>query len=260
MEIVLLVFLGLAVIISSVCISVRVSNNNAKKFFQSVERYLNYKGLYSEKQIKLAEYFLSFDYKNKKGALLPYISAYNYTRTLMTSIIIFPLDKITECALVQDGTMVHHNAVAPGMVGAALFGLSGAVAGITAMNRSEHVGHLSVRVFIDDISVSSLTINILTTSVKKSDPVYTQTFRTAQMVYNEFEGLVRVNQHAHAAVSAPQAAVAPKAQQSSAARDNIAANAQILEQIKQLAQMHKDGILTDAEFAEKKKLYMDKMT
>ena len=230
-------------------------------------------GFRTEKEFALGSGLLRFDYHNRLGLYLPYTNPTRYYLTPLTEMKIFPLNKVAECALVQDGTMVHHNAVLPGMVGAAAFGLAGALAGATATNRSENVGHLSVRVFIDDLHISSLTITILNESTRKSDQLYLNRFNLAQEVYNEFEGIIRVNQRPTAAApaaapaataaspaahpAAQPAAAAPAAQ--TATGKALTDNALILEQIRHLAQMHKDGILTDAEFDEKKKLYMSKI-
>ena len=174
----------------------------------------------------------------------------------------FPLDRINECALVQDGTMVHHDAVIAGMAGAALFGLGGALAGSTAMNSAEHVGHLSVRLFLDDPALPSLTITVLNTSMIKSSNEFLKLFDNAQQLYNEFEGIVRMNRRALEAKEKPpvQSGGAPAPSgAASTAQANVDGNARILEQIKHLAAMHTEGILTDEEFAQKKKMLLDRM-
>ncbi|NLI21736.1 MAG: SHOCT domain-containing protein [Clostridiales bacterium] len=255
---------------------VRKSKARERDFKARVESYLRGEGFQVDKAIDQVFGLLRFDYRNRRGAFLPFANTSKSCLTPMADFKLFSLDKVTECALVQDGTMVHHNAVLPGMVGAAAFGLAGALAGATATNRSENVGHLSIRVFIDDLRVSSLTINILNASIKKSDQVYLDAFALAQKIYNEFEGIVRLNQRGHTApaavpAAAPAASPAPVAGAHPAAPAITASapqsptgkaltdNERILEQVRRLAQMHQDGILTDAEFAEKKKLYMDKI-
>ena len=118
-----------------------------------------------------------FDYKGKRGAMLTktitkettvYIKGVGKIIAPASSIRFFQFDKITGCELVQDGTTVHQSAVLPGMIGAATFGLGGAIAGATAMHNAEAVGHISIRVYLDDASMPSLTITVLNTSMKKS--------------------------------------------------------------------------------------------
>jgi hypothetical protein len=279
-ETLLLVTIFLAILIFIIARAVtRHGHSKYEAYLQSVTDVLNRNNFHAEKDLDMfvnSAYcrcgHLWFDYQHMRGAYLKYTSFMTYKwhdRGIAPAnqMIFFPLNKITECALVQDGTMVHHNAVLSGMVGAAAFGLAGALAGATAMNKSEQIGYLSVRVFIDDISMSSLTFDLLRTSFKKSDQIYLDAFAMAQKVYSEFEGIVRINQRSlSAAVSKPEPApagatsAATVKQAPSATGDAaIEVNEKILTQIRNLAQMNKEGILTDEEFAQKKKIYMDKM-
>lgn len=211
-----------------------------------------------DKRFKTSYGLLYFDMRNRRGAYLAYVDLVKIYLTPLTTLQFFPLDKITSCALVQDGTMVHQNAVVPGMVGAALFGLGGALAGATAMNSSENCGHLSVRVLIDDAAISSVTVPTLNCSLRKSDEGYTAAFSLAQQIYNEFEGIVHYNRARQSTASQPVAPAAP-APRSEPAEGSLQANAQLLDQIKRIAQLHAEGILTDEEFTSKKKALLDKM-
>ena len=83
-------------------------------------------------------------------------------------------------------------------------------------------------------------------------------FNAAQQLYTEFESIIRLNKKAQ-----EEKAAAPEPKEEPArppkANDDLTENARILEQIKALAKMREEGILTDEEFADKKKLYMDKL-
>ncbi|MEA4998983.1 MAG: SHOCT domain-containing protein [Candidatus Limiplasma sp.] len=233
----------------------RAIKRNTEEFENQFIQSLSRQGFSIDKRFDFTPCRLLLDHQHRRGMLMSYSSPKEYYNTPMSTMQFFPLDKITECALVQDGTMVHHDAVIPGMVGAALFGLGGALAGATAMNKSENVGYLSVRLFIDDVSVSSLTITALNASAMKSSEYYLKAYDLAQQVYNEFEGIIRVNRARQNAAAKP---VAPETH-NEPAEDSIQANTQILDQIKRMAQLHAEGILTEEEFISKKQALLERM-
>jgi hypothetical protein len=245
------------IILMSVAIF-RVTNYGKKKMAElqhAIERALSNRNFHIDKQFSTSHGMLYLDYKENRGAFFGFLDPLKGYKTPISELKYFSLNQITECALVQDDTMVHHNAVASGMVGAALFGLGGALAGATAMSNTEHGGHISVRVLMNDNHMPSLTITILNMSIMKSDPVYLSAFDTAQKIYNEFEGIVRMNQRNNA--QEPSQGTPAKAVDLH--QNDIAANARILEQINHLAQMQKDGILTADEFSEKKKILLNRL-
>lgn len=124
---------------------------------------------------------------------------------------IYFLDRVIECSLIQDGTIVHKDAVAPAMVGAAVFGLGGAIAGATAMHGDAQVGILAVRILMDDLRSPSVMFTVLSTSLDKNSPAYLSSFQQAQELYGIFEGVVRYNRthKADPAASRPFQAEAP---------------------------------------------------
>ena len=257
--IIMLVIFG-PIIIGIMCYGIyrsrrdRMVKRSTEEFENQFIQTLSRQGFSTDKRFDFTPCRLLLDHQHRRGMLMSYSNPAEYYKTSMSAIQFFPLDKITECALVQDGTMVHHDAVIPGMVGAALFGLGGALAGATATNKSENVGYLSVRLYIDDVSISSLTITALNVSAAKSGDYYLKAFDVAQQVYNEFEGIIRVNRHTLEAKAAVPTQADPEQKQR-----NTDDHSHIFEQIKHLGEMHKEGILTDEEFNEKKKVLLDKM-
>lgn len=232
---------------------------------QSVRNELASQRVSADKQFDLETFMLFFATQQRRGALLVYRDPSKPFKTPPSDLKVFPLDKITGCALVQDGTMVHESAVVQGMIGAAMLGLGGAIAGSTAMHNAEHCGHLSVRVLINDLRTPSITIPFLTVTAAKSSEVYLKAFNLAQQVYNELEGIVQYNRAAQqsapaAPAPAPAQALPGQAAAPAAAQGTVDANAQILDQIQRLAKLHSDGILTDDEFSTKKRALLDKMS
>lgn len=212
--------------------------------------------------------FLLFDFTHS-------LCAYRYN--------VFSLGKIVECSLIQDGTVVHKNAVAPAMVGAAIFGLGGALAGATAMHSDAQVGVLAVRLMLDDIRNPSVLISFLSSSVDKSSQIYLNAFQEAQEVYGIFEGVIRINERqmkqaqiaqnnaqpvSNPAYPQPSAVGTPKiycancgAELSGGAKFCSSCGSTVVhisqktaEQLRKLEQLRDDGILTQQEFEEKKKM------
>lgn len=259
-----------AYIVAAIIFAIIATNKETKhqlKYKQSILDELVNQRFHKSKQFDLGLCTLFLATQERRGALLVYQNPdpTRMRKTPLSDIQFFPLDKITGCALVQDGTMVHESAVVQGMIGAAMFGLGGALAGTTAMHNAEHCGHLSVRVLINDMQTPSITIPILNASVSKSSEHYVNCFRKAQEVYNEFEGIVQYNRAAQQSAPAATAAAPAQAQQGQAparlaAQGSMEANSQIIDQIQRLAKLHSEGILTDDEFSAKKRALLDKMS
>jgi len=260
------VVLLLLVSIGCIILPFKLEAENKRKtrvFEELITQTLYQKGFSIDKKYEFAPCRVLLDYQHRRGAFLPLLALpQDYRKTPMSAMQLFPLDQITECALVQDGTMVHHDAVIAGMAGAALFGLGGAVAGSTAMSNAEHVGHLSVRLFLDNQSIPSLTVTALNISMIKSSDDFLKLFDNTQQLYNEFEGIVRMNRRtleAREKQPMPLGSAPADSAAAATAQAKVDGNARILEQIKHLAAMHTEGILTDEEFAKKKTMLLDRM-
>lgn len=192
--------------------------------------------------------YLYFDYTNKLGALeynLTYKNASYGNMKKCEAITVFPLDKIIECELIQDGTAVHKNAIAPAMIGAAFLGLGGAIAGATAMSNDAHVGVLAVRLLLEDMKIPSLMISVLKASTDKSSQEYQNFFYIAQEIYGIFEGLMRVNDQARRQAQAPS--------------NTVGLEGDVMDQLSKLADLKAKGVLTEQEFESKKALLLNKI-
>ena len=188
---------------------------------------------------KSSRVHLYFDYTNKNVAL-----EYYEPKLFCSDIIFFPIDKIVECDLIQDGTVVSREEGK--LAGATMWGF-GSVSGVKEAYTDSLVGVLAVRLLIDDIRVPSVTINILETAISKASQLYQQYFFVVQEIYGKFQGIVRINTAERLRV-AQQAAPKPSQLPES-----------ILNQVRQLAQLKDEGILTEQEFDAKKKLLMEKI-
>jgi len=204
---------------------------------------------------------------------------------------VYSLDKVIECSLIQDGTVVHKNAVAPAMVGAAVFGLGGALAGATAMHSDSQVGVLAIRLLLDDMRTPSVMFTILSVSVDKNSPAYLSSFQMAQELYGVFEGVVRINElQRQRNLSQTQSQTQVQGQfQPQAVKENIPMKEQTgiacihcasilpreakfchicgsvvvplsdkaMDQLRKMEQLRDDGILTAQEFEEKKTILIN---
>lgn len=188
--------------------------------------------------------YLYYDYTNKNVAL-----EYYAPKQICSDVILFPLNRIAGCELVQNGSVVSRE---EGKIGGAVILGYGAMAGNKQSFSEEMGGVLAVRLVIDDMRVPSVTINVLEGSISKASQEYQKYYFIAQEVYGRFQGIVRIN-NAEREQSAQRKAVeqAPKAAQ---LPENI------MDQLRKLAQLKDEGILTEQEFSTKKQLLMEKLT
>jgi hypothetical protein len=183
--------------------------------------------------------YLYFDYTNKNAALEYFIPG-----TICSNITLFPLNRIVECDLVQNGSVISRE---EGKMGGAVILGYGAMAGNKQAVSEEMGGVLAVRLVIDDMRVPAVVVNVLETAISKASQEYQKFFFIAQEIYGRFQGVVRIN----------NAEMQKLAQQQTPKAAQLPEN--IMDQIRKLGQLRDDGILTEQEFDSKKKLLMEKI-
>lgn len=184
--------------------------------------------------------YLYYDYAGKKAALEYYDREYD-----CSPITIFPLNKIVDCELLQDYTSVSKEEGTFG--GASAFGYGG-ISGNRKAVSQVMAGGLAVRLTIDDIRVSSIVISIIEGSTEKASDEYQGFLSEAQQIYGKFQSIVLIN-NAECQKREQQAVQEPKTNEHEKA----------IEQIRQLAKLKDEGILSEEEFEAKKKLLMEKI-
>lgn len=184
--------------------------------------------------------YIYYDYSHRNAAL-----EYFSLKSSCSDLTIFPINKIVECDLVQNGSVISREEGK--ITGATAFGY-GAMGGTKQSTSVEMGGVLAIRLVIDDMRIPSVTINVLELALSKASQEYQKFFFIAQEVYGRFQGIVRINnaeRQQQSIAQAPKAAQLPE---------------NIMDQIRKLGQLKDDGILTEQEFNAKKQLLMDKIT
>jgi hypothetical protein len=197
---------------------------------------------------------LYFDFAHKLGAYQEWVPRAKYR---LKPIIIFPLDRIIECTLIQDGTVVHSNAVSGTVVSTSFMGLGVASVSGTVPSETSVVGALAVRILMDEITQSSLVIHVLSASLPKASDGYLAAFRRAQEIYGIFEGIVRINEAERSGVSsrgAKQAVTRHEATQTSDEHSQAT-----VDLLRELGELRDSGVITATEFEAKKKALLDQI-
>lgn len=186
--------------------------------------------------------FLYFDYTNRHAAL-----EYFDSKQICSELRFFPLDKIIDCELVQDGTAVSKES---GTLYGSSWGYGGVISGRQDASTNTAVVILAIRLQIDDIRIPSLIINVLDKSINKTDPLYQSLFLTAQEIYGKFQGILHIN--------IAQRERAAKRVADAQTKKSLQLPEDVLSQIQKLSELKDAGILTEQEFEAKKQLLMEK--
>lgn len=196
--------------------------------------------------------FLSVTVKNP-------LEIYKYPKSFCQELVIFPYDKITGCALIQDGAVIKNsegNAALAG-VGIPMFS---SLQGIASSKSNEHqTGILSVRLTINDIRMPSVLFNFTDAVLDKSSDAYVSAFQHAQEVFGIFDAIVQINKASDQSLSSEQAKISTDVQTIQNSVSNSENVENIFEKIRQLGKLKEEGLLTEEEYIAKKKIFMDQI-
>lgn len=238
--------------------------------------YLNSIGFHTDRTSKVGlDMYFHFDYNTKRAAYENYLivdpnpndihkKGYVafFTSSRCANLTVFPYDKIVECSLLQDGSVVK-NSEGSAMLAGTSVPMLGVLQGKASSISNEHqTGSLSVRLTLDDIQTPSVIFHFAG-GVDKSSREYAAAFQEAQEVFGIFDAIVRMNLKtltAAAPKSVPSAAPAEHAPRSETTSAPVqTGNESVFEKIRQLGKLRDDGLLTEEEFVQKKKLLMEQI-
>lgn len=186
--------------------------------------------------------FLYFDYTNRQAALEYYIP-----KIYCTDIIFFPLDKINECEIIQDGAVVSKEV---GSLYGTMIGGYGQISGTQVASTDTKAVVLAVRLQIDDLRIPSVIINILDGPLSKTDQSYQSRFFIAQEIFGKFRNILLIN-NSHKTISSQRSANA-------VSKNNASLPETADEQIRKLCELKNEGIFTEQEFEKKKQLLIER--
>lgn len=203
--------------------------------------------------------FLSITRKNYQQ-LLPFI---NRGESYCRAINVFRYDKIIDCVLIQDGSVVKSSEGSAILAGTSV-PMLGVLQGKASSSSDEHqTGILSVRLTLDDMQNPSILFTFNRGNMDKSSADYANNFQQAQEVFGIFDAIVRMNLKAMAVAppkSVPSAASVEHTAQFAAASAPVqSGNESAFEKIRQLGKLRDEGLLTEEEFTQKKKLLMEQI-
>ena len=194
--------------------------------------------------------------KNKPQLLLPFIdNGASYCQPLK----VFRYDKIIDCVLIQDGSVVKTSEGSAILAGTSVPYLGLLQGKASSSSDERQTGILSVRLTLDDIQNPSVLFTF-SGNMDKSSAAYAESFTQAQQVFGIFDAIVRINKKTTASPQNTAPAQTVRAAQSTVASQPAASeNESVFDTIRQLGKLRDDGILTEEEFNQKKKLLLEQI-
>lgn len=210
----------------------------------------NAKGLAAVSTYYFDDRFLHLTPKDFRTDSYQVLGLFQYPKSSCSELTVFYCTKIVECVLVQDGAVVKSSAGTAVLAGTNV-PMLGVLQGKAASASNEHqTGLLSVRLTLDDRQTPSVIFHFTDGGVDKSSPQYAAAFQEAQEVFGIFDAIARMNNKAQ--TPAAQAA-APPAPPAPVQREDV------FEKIRQLGRLREEKLLTEEEFAAKKKALMEQI-
>lgn len=133
--------------------------------------------------------------------------------------------------LVDDVGIKGNSKFAGAAAGGILFGASGAILGALGSGKKSEVQSMKIKIVLNDINNPMILIKLFDSGLKKGSWIYNHFTKTAQEILSVLDLIVKQNQQ----------------------EDKQAKHIDIPEQIKKLAELKEQGILTEDEFETKKK-------
>ncbi len=100
---------------------------------------------------------------------------------------VFKYDEIVDFEVLEDGTAVTKGGLGKALVGGAIFGLAGAIAGGTSKKTKEICNKLEVKVTTRNADRPVVYLNLINTEFKKSGFVYKQASKSVQDILSKFQ-------------------------------------------------------------------------
>lgn len=218
--------------------------NEAKKRYQTNMSQLKQLDFVIEQQKQLAGRYFYFDYTHRMIAfenhwfddshhrLTPKSPTLPLGAAFCSAITVFHDDKLIDCVLLQDGSVVKNSSGSAQLKGTSI-PYFGKLEGVAESGTNEHqTGILAVRITLDDIQTPSIVFNI-TSGSDKSTAEYGSAFANAQELYGLFDSIVQLNLRAKTPKPAETA-------------DPLSSDLTV--KLRQLKVLKEEGLLTEAEY------------
>lgn len=198
------------------------------------------------------------------------VAIFGTGQSFCSNLTVFPDDKIIECVLLRDDSIVKKSEGSALLAGVSI-PYFGSLQGTAKTGSNEHeTGILSVRLTLNDIQTPSVIFNITGGGMDKSSEAYGKAFGDAQALFGFFDGIVRMNLKAMETASKPKTAEAAEMKpaddikpaseiKSDTALSTPDTAENIFDTIRRLGKLRDEGLLTQEEFTAQKKNLMDRL-
>ncbi len=171
-----------------------------------------------------------FDLDNNKIAILD---------VLANTLDYIEINKIIDCEIIQDNATIMKGGIGRAIVGGVLAGGVGAIVGAGTRGSSDVIKNLAVRIITNDISKPLVMITLIDGEVKRDSHVYKKHMASAQEIYSAIISIINSSKtDVHLTTDSLISKSAP-------------------DEIRELAKLKEEGLLTEDEFNKKKKALLN---
>lgn len=103
---------------------------------------------------------------------------------------VFKYDEIVDFEVLEDGTSVTKGGLGKALVGGAIFGLAGAIAGATSKKTKEICNKLEVKITTRNQDRPVVYLNLINTEFNKNGILYKQIFKCVQDILSKFQIII----------------------------------------------------------------------
>ena len=171
-----------------------------------------------------------FDLDSKKIAILDAVAkTVNYVK----------FSSIIDCEIIEDNTTIMKGGIGRAIVGGVLAGGVGAIVGTGTRGSSDVVKNLAIRIITNDISNSLVMITLINSDTKRDSAFYKNCMASAQGIYSTIASILNSSKIDKGTIP-----------------DSIEAKS-VSNQIRELAKLKEEGLITEEEFNKKKKALLN---
>ena len=148
---------------------------------------------------------------------------------------VYKYDEIVDFEVLEDGTVITKGGFGKALVGGAVFGLAGAIAGGTSKKTKEICNKLEIKVTTRNQDRPVVYLNLINTEFKKSSFVYKQASKSVQDILSKFQIII------------------DELEQEKGVTKELSSNISVADEIKKFKELLDMGAITQEEFDTKKK-------
>ena len=167
-------------------------------------------------------------------------------------------DQITECELIENGNTLDSGGLSGAVVGGLLFGATGAIIGSSAKKTTQTCENLMIKVTIANANIPAIYIEFINRTVGRNTPFYQESTLQAQDVMSKLKLIIEENRSRKAdqRLQAALTAQAEGLKLERRAEPHMLQTKDPVEEIRKYKGLMDEGIISPAEFEEKKRMLL----